>query len=313
MPRRKPPPPGRRHPAGAGEGDLPSLLELERFTHTSLRQWLAAGQHLQQLHSALFFGLEQDRQQQTPRLVEALQSRFVAGKPFEGWARIVDYRYSLRPLSVAGSVKRDGGRFNIGAGLNVSSFSSFPALYIAEDYPTAFIEKFGHDPDTQSGRLNALELALRKPASFSYVALRGNLELVLDLSTLDSLGPFAKLLHGFVLPASVRALARQLGLRRPIGLIRTAAGLQKQLLHPQWRMTPAQFGLPANSQVFGRIAAAAGVHGILYPSTKGDAHQCLALFPQNWKGSASFVEVTDPVPVGARLTRIDGTNGAPQK
>ena len=72
-------------------------------------------------------------------------------------------------------------------------------------------------------------------------------------------------------------------------------------------MTPAQFGLPAISQVFGRIAAAAGVHGILYPSAKGDGHKCLALSLQNWKGSASFVEVMDPVPEGATLTRIDGT------
>ena len=311
MPRQKPPPPSSRRPTalGAGEGDVPSLNELERFTQSSLHQWLAAGQHLHQLHSALFFGLEQDRQRQAQLLIEALQSRLIAGYPIQGWSRIVDYRYTLRPLSVAGSIKGDGGRFNIGAGLNVSSFSSFPALYVAQDYLTAFKEKFGSDVEATPDELTPLELALRRSRSFTHVALRGQIELVLDVGAPETLEPFVKLLRSFVLPSSVSTLARQLGLRRPIGLIRSVKGLQKQLLHPHWRMMPAQFDLPSNSQIFGRMAAAAGVHGILYPSSKNDEKQCLALFPQNWKGSSSFVEVTGPAPEGATMTRIDGTAG----
>ena len=43
------------------------------------------------------------------------------------------------------------------------------------------------------------------------------------------------------------------------------------------RLVPAEDKAP---QIFGRMAAAAGVHGILYPSSKDDEKQCLALFPQ---------------------------------
>jgi hypothetical protein len=35
----------------------------------------------------------------------------------------------------------------------------------------------------------------------------------------------------------------------------TGIGLQKQLLHSNWRARPMQFDLPGNSQIFGRWAA----------------------------------------------------------
>ena len=69
-------------------------------------------------------------------------------------------------------------------------------------------------------------------------ALRGQLELVLDIGDLDSLKAVATLFRRFPLPDSVRLLARNLGMRAPPGLVRTAAGLQKQLLHPHWRILP---------------------------------------------------------------------------
>ena len=75
-------------------------------------------------------------------------------------------------------------------------------------------------------------------------------------------------------------------------------------------MLPVQFDLPANSQIFGRMAAAAGLHGILYPSARQKGKQCLALFPQNWRGSSAFIEVSDPQPNVARLVRLDGSTPA---
>src|SRR6266478_3413097 len=107
------------------------------------------------------------------------------------------------------------------------------------------------------------------------------------------------------IPRDVRQAARRLGLRPPPWLIRSPITFQRQLLHPNWRMLPQQFDLPSNSQVFGRIAVAAGLHGILYPSARQQGKQCLALFPQNWADSGSVVEVADTPPPGARLCRID--------
>ena len=231
----------------------------------------------------------------------------MAGQPFDGWARIVDYRYCLAPLSVAGSLKGNGGRFNIGGSLNPAVFPPFPALYIAEDYPTAFRERFGNEADVKSRGLTATQLALRTPASFTHVVLRGQLELVIDIRELRSLQLFAAVLRKFSLPDHIRRLSHQLGMRSPPFLVRSAGALQRQLLLPDWRVLPAQFDLPSNSQVFGRIAAAAGAHGILYPSARHAGKECLAIYPQNWKSSASYVEVKDGAPTGARLTRIDAS------
>jgi len=302
---RRPRPPNSRPPP-RGEPDLPALTELERFTQGSLHQWLAARANLDAIQRALYFDLEPLRQRNAARLVDALLSQTISSFSFDDWSRIVDYRYGLAPLSVAGSLKGEGGRFNIGSELSPGAFTAFPALYIAEDYEAAFRERFGGPSAPKAGELSAQEFALRSPGSFTQVRLRGLIENLIDVGSLEALKPFATVLREFPIPREIRQLARRLGLGPPPALIRSPITLQRQLLHPNWRMLPQQFDLPSNSQIFGRVAAAAGVHAILYPSTRQVAKRCLALFPQNWSDSGSFVEVTDEAPQRARLTRIDG-------
>jgi hypothetical protein len=297
-------------PSPLVEGDVPSLAQLENFTQLSLRQWLASAKALNELQTAMFFGLELARQQHSDALVEAIRANLIAGDEFQGWARLVDYRYSLTPLSTAGSLKGDGGRFNIGSGLGPANFVAFPALYIAEDYPTAYRERFGTELSSEPARLTGSEFALRAPTSFTHVSLRGQLDLILDIGDVRSLHSFVEIVRKFTLPARIRALARKLGMRAPPSLVRSPSALQRQLLHPNWRTLPAQFDLPSNSQIFGRIVAAAGAHGLLYPSSRNSGKRCLALYPQNWSSSGSYLEVNDAVPSEARLTRIDGTSGA---
>ena len=285
-------------------------MQLESFSDLSLRQWQTAAKNLTELQSALFFGLELERQRHSEALIDAVRGSLTCGEPFERWARIVDYRYCFAPLSVAGSVKRDGGRFNMGAALNPATFPPFPALYIAADYQTAYKERFGSDPEASSKGLTADEVALRVPGSFTHVALRGRIELLMDIRETHSLQKMAAVLRKFSLPAQIRYLARKLGMRSPPNLVRSAAALQRQVLHKDWRTLPMQFDLPSNSQIFGRIVAAAGAHAILYSSVRQEGGACLALFPQNWTGSSSFVEVMDGAPSQARLLRIDGCTRA---
>jgi hypothetical protein len=265
---------------------------------------------LGRLQAALYFGLESARQAHGPALLDALRAG--AGGPFnfDGWSRIVDYRYSLAPLSTTGSVKSEGGRFNIGRRLSPGAFTPFPALYLAEDYATAHRERFGQAPDVTTHGLTGAELALRTPGSFTQVRVRGRIDLVLDVGDPAALKPFVDVIRSFQLPATVPSLTRRLALRRAPWLVRSAVALQRQLLHRHWRMLPMQYDLPANCQVFGRLASAAGLHAIRYPSARQEGRQCLALFPQNWGGSACFVEVADAVPREARLVRLDGTTGA---
>jgi RES domain len=292
-----------------GEADLPSLIELDRFSSASLNQWKVAASRLDALHRALYFGLESLRQQDSARLVDAVRAGAREGFSFDDWSRIIDYQYSLLPLSLDGSLKGDGGRFNIGRGLSPGSFTAFPSLYVADGYPTAYLERFGLLPGAKRGGLMGEEFALRKPPSFTQIRARGFLENVFDVGDIASLRLIVEIIKGFTTPKSVVQTARQLGLRQSPWLIRSAVLLQRQLLHPNWRMLPTQFDLPSNSQVFGRLASAAGVHGILYPSAKDSGHQCLALFPQNWLGTNSFIAVVDAAPAGARSIRIDGASG----
>lgn len=303
---RRPRHPNSQRPPQKGESDLPALTELERFSQASLHQWLAAKTNLDSLQRALYFELEPLRQRNEARLLDALLSQALPSFSFDGWSRIVDYRYGLEPLSIAGSLKGEGGRFNIGSELSPGAFTAFPALYIAEDFETAFRERFGGPLETRPAELSAQELALRTPGSFTQVRLRGVIENLIDVGNLETLKAFASVLREFPIPRDVRQFARKLGLRPPPTLIRSPVTLQRQLLHPNWRMLPQQFDLPANSQIFGRVAAAAGIHGILYPSTRHVAKRCIALFPQNWAESGSFVEVIDVAPEGARLIRVDG-------
>lgn len=193
----------------------------------------------------------------------------------------------------------------MGAELSPGTFTPFPALYVAEDYDTAFRERFGGVHKGQG--LTASERALRSPASFSQVCLHGSVEQVIDIGDLESLRLFADVLKDFPAPKSVLQTARRLGLRQTPWLIRSPITLQRQLLHPNWRMLPVQFDLPSNSQIFGRLAFAAGLHGILYPSTRLRGKRCLALFTQSWVDSGSNIQVSDGAPEEARLTRVDGS------
>lgn len=290
------------------EPGLPTLLELDRFSHASLNQWLRAKKRLDVLHRALYFELEPLRQAQEASLLDALRSQTLSVCPFDNWSRIVDYRYSLDPLSNAGSLKGDGGRFNIGAELSPGTFTPFPALYIAEDYETAFNERFGRVDKRKARTLPAEDLSLRAPGSFTQARLNGGIEQVIDIGDLDALRPFTEILREFQVPKVVLQTARQLGLPQTPWLIRSPSLLQRKLLDPDWHVEPAQFDLPSNSQIFGRLALAAGLHGILYPSSKQSGKRCMVLFIQNWSNTGSFIEISDPVPKGVTRTRIIGTN-----
>jgi hypothetical protein len=161
--------------------------------------------------------------------------------------------------------------------LSPGTFTAFPSLYIAEDYEAAFRERFAAASKPQPGALSAQELALRSPDSFTQLRLRGLVENVIDVGNLEALRSFVSVLREFPIPKDVRQAARRLGLRPPPWLIRSPVTLQRQSLHPNWRMLPQQFDLPSNSQIFGRIAVAAGLHGILYPSARQLGKLCLAL------------------------------------
>jgi hypothetical protein len=81
----------------------PTLYELERFSADDLDRWAAASERLDELQRELHFGLESQRLAHRDALLTALRGAAAPALPLDRWFRLVDYQYSLEPLSPKGS------------------------------------------------------------------------------------------------------------------------------------------------------------------------------------------------------------------
>ncbi len=281
----------------------PTLYELERFSADDLDRWAAASERLDELQRELHFGLESQRLAHRDALLTALRGAAAPALPLDRWVRLVDYQYSLEPLSPKGSVLRDGGRFNIGREVGDGAFKSFPALYVASDLEVGLREFYQIDKKHRKSGLTREEFALRREGSFTAVEVSGRLEAVFDIGRIEALRPFVDIVSRFKMPSRVVQLAQKLKLPPP-RLVRSPSELRRVLTTKNWRAWPVQFDLPATSQVFGALLRDAGFEAVLYPSARADG-RCIAVFPENLRDSQSYVEVTSAVPPGSSTTRLD--------
>jgi hypothetical protein len=157
--KRRPPSP----PRSSGDGVLDS------FTEAQLDAWTRGGDLLQRLADKAYFELEALRAGKYDAPCDALRSSPGVSLDVNGWSRVTDYRWSLSPLSPAGSIKGIGGRFNIGETLDRARGQSFPCLYIAQSVETAYAEYFCESPSIQMGPLTLGEFALRHESSFTTI------------------------------------------------------------------------------------------------------------------------------------------------
>jgi hypothetical protein len=297
-------PPPSKHKAW-GEPVDQGLLELDRFSGADLDRWRQASQQLDALHRELYHGLEVQRNGRWAQLLDALRACPPVRLEFSGWHRAVSYRHSLSPLSLAGSLRGIGGRFNVGQDLRIEGFEAWPALYFAEDFETAYREKFQLPRGSRIDGLTPEDLALEREEGFSDVLVSGCIETAIDLSDQSSLESFVNLIAHFRMPESVLKLARKLGIpARAVSLIRSTSKLLKVVLEQNWRIWPAQFGLPSQSQTLGRLLMLAGYEAIVYPSTKGGG-RCVAALPMNFANGGSFVELKGPHPPEVAYPRLD--------
>ncbi|HEV2679398.1 MAG TPA: RES domain-containing protein [Rhodanobacter sp.] len=284
---------------------IPGLLELDRFSEADLDRWNSLSQDLDELHAILYSGIEPQRQRHHAELIAALRSVPCTPMDFTGWVRMVPWRYADTPLSSAGSLKNFGGRFNLGADVDNAIRSPWPALYVASNQETAYREKFGLAKDDCVDGLSAEELVLTTGGSYSAVRLDGHLELVFDLALVTALDPVCKVLRKITQPAEAGRLQKRLQIPGASAImIRTAARLIKEALAANWRVMPAQFGIPAVSQILAGLIIDAGYEAIRYPSTKSDG-ECVAIFPHRLASDASYVVVADDAPASTRHTRLD--------
>ncbi len=220
---------------------------------------------------------------------------------FNNWRRIVSQRFSNTPLSSEGSVKSfPGGRFNIGT-IDIERFPQFAALYLAEDTGTAFLEMSGIKSDDCVDGLTGKELAVA--GNFSHFVIHGKLSNVLDLTSKKSLMQFYNCIKKITLPIYYQNKAKELKISS-MPPVKGLDELHKTIFAEDWRLMPMQFDVPANSQIIGQIAHSAGIEAILYPSAKTNKN-ALAIFPENFHNSDSFVEIVGSVAETVIHTRID--------
>lgn len=301
MPRRKAlPPPGR----GGAPREPRGILELDRFSEASLQQWETLSQDLDELERTLYYALEPERRRLWGELLAALQQPAEDPLEIHNWFRIATYAHSLNPLSAAGSLLAYGGRFNPGADLERGTLAPWPALYLAEDFETAFYEKFQMRRDDKRDGLNAADLALQPTSSHVTVRLNGRLTKVFDATSPEKLDPVAKVLGKIKLPQRAGKLKRKLQIpQNALYMIRSGKQLFEVVFSHNWRRLPVQFDLPAPGQVLAEMVRDAGYEGILYRSTRHTG-LCLAVFPEMMV-EGSFIELVDKPPHSETVIRLD--------
>ena len=285
------------------------ILELDRFTQANVESWNALSRDLDELNDVLQFGLEPVRRRRRPDLLGALAREMPVVIDIKNWVRIVSYKHSLTPLSSAGSLTYIGGRFNPGIDLEPNTIEPWPALYLAEDFETAFREKFQRRHAEVVDGLTPQELALNEGGSHSTVLLKGQLTHLFDLRGFSSLNGVARELAKIKMPGRASQLKRKLKIReRELTMARSGRQLFEMVVNQNWRVLPVQFGLPAPSQILAELICAAGFEGILYSSTKG-LGVCVVIFPEQLKAD-SYVELLDSAPAGVKYSRLDSVTAA---
>src|SRR5579883_1354337 len=87
---------------------------IDRFTLADIRAGKDFENRISEFHWRIYAELAHQRSLILDDLHKAILGGAVEGRDIKGWQRIVRFRWSNRPLSMAGSLFSPGGRFNIG-------------------------------------------------------------------------------------------------------------------------------------------------------------------------------------------------------
>ena len=234
------------------------------------------------------------RESKKDKIFQSLRSKAIKNYSFTNWQRLVKFKYSLHPLSCVGSMEYIGGRFNYGNNIN-GNLTAFPTLYLAQDKDTAFQEVLMKGLISQ---LDGPELALTNPDSITIISISGILETIFDLRNSKYLSAFVKIIKDFKFSPELKTKSKKYGLK--LGkMLKTSKELWESLNQKDWRKTPNLFDIPSNNQIFGHTVNEAGICGILYKS-HFTGRDCLAIFPDNFKNTESFVSLDDDAPSEVR-------------
>jgi hypothetical protein len=290
--------------ASVGTPPPRGILELDRFSTDDLERWGSVSKDLDELNDVMHFNLEPERRRHRGELLAALRAIEPVSQDLQGWVRMVSYKYSLSPLSAAGSLTEVGGRFNAGMDLDPSAIQPWPALYVAQDQETAYREKYQLAKGTTIDGLTPEELSLHEGSSYSAVLLKGQLSRTFDITRHENLQALVDVFKKIKFPERAKALKKRLKIpENGLTMVKSSKQLYDVTVAQNWRILPVQFGLPAPSHVLAEMIRAAGFEAIIYPSSKG-GRNCAAIFPDAL-APGSFVELLDASPPGIIHARLD--------
>lgn len=248
--------------------------------------------------SSFYSHLASEREKILDKILDVMWSARTVNLEMTNASRIVDAIYQTHPLCSVGSISEPpGGRFNFA--MISSYFQDFQALYIANDYETAFRERFKET----TGTLTANELALRPINSFTHVRLNVRLDNCLDVRSKKTLEPLAELLSKIKATPEHRAQARKLGLGIPVTL-QNASELFFQMTNPHYQHLPTWLDQPAPSQWLGHFARQAGFQGVVFPSVRNLEGFNVAIFLDNFKDSSCQLRLVDPMAAVPDIYRL---------
>ncbi len=274
---------------------------LDQINPHAIKTWIKRHQKIIDYtaqHHAFFASRRSQVMENLRQALREEQKEYVFDK---SWKRIVSQQYSNNPLSTTGSVLSiPGGRFNIG-NIDIERFPQFPALYLAENTQTAYLESLGLTQNESINGLTADELAVA--GNFSHFQVIGKITQVLDLTKKEALTNFYELIKDIELPIYFRSEARSLAINPGLP-VDSLQQLYDSIFANNWRFAPMQLDVPANSQILGQIARSAGLEAILYPSVRS-RHLSLCLFPDNFKDSESYIEIVGEVADTVIHRRLD--------
>ncbi len=258
-------------------------IVLEEVTASKLNQNRRFFEAYAKYHIRLYAELHAQRTLHKETILASLRSADRESLDLHNYVRLVPLKYANEPVSPKGSITLQGGRFNVGRGVNPEITSNY-ALYIADTEETAYNERY-QAPKTQSA-LTTEELYLTtRDESYAYVKLTGTVSGLLNLSIAQNFADFLDVIAKFEISRDCRTLAKKVGLER-WNVVSIYDDLINMCLRVNWRLHPMLLAIPATSQIFGNLVREAGFSGIIYKST---VHQgtCIAFFPENFADDSS--------------------------
>lgn len=223
--------------------------------------------------------LADERDKIFPQIEQALTQNLKQNLHLKDLSRIVRSQFSQDPLNSIGSIKRPpGGRFNFGQTTRFHS-DYFKALYIAEDYDTAFEENY-HSTKESIG-------------DFAHFKTEVFLEDYLDLREDKAVIDFFNVLNTIKMPPEFKKLAKQLKVD-PVELCSSSELLKRYIFTPKFKAWDTWLDQYSHSQWFGFYCYRAKIPGIIYPSVRYAGKFNIAIFYENFENSTSFVKLQKP-------------------